>query len=164
MKDYIITLICVSVFSGIIEILSPDSAGDSLRKQIRLITSLCVLCVAISPIAGVISGISGAEFDFLSDYTDREELESKYEEIFKNNLGEHTAESVASESAQMLCESLGIDTDDLEVHLSLVDLEGELTARDVTVTLYRSAVATDPRIISDYIEELLGCKCEIIYG
>ena len=164
MKDYIITLICVSVFSGVIEILSPDSAGDSLRKQIRLITSLCVLCVAISPIAGVISSISGAEFDFLSGYTDRGELESKYEEIFKNNLGEHTAESVASESEQMICESLGIDHDDIEVRLSLVELEGELTARDVTVTLYRSAVATDPRMISDYIEELLGCKCEIIYG
>lgn len=163
MKNYIITLIVVSAFSGIVHILAPESSGDQLRKQIKLVTSLCVLCIAIVPLTGLLRELDGANFDFLSKYTDREELEGRYEDIFKDNLGAYTAQSVANGSEKLLGERFGLDGGDISVRVSVSELEGELFVDRVIVVLHRGALMTDPREIADYIENLLDCECEIIY-
>ena len=164
MKNYIITLIAVSVFSGIVHILAPEASGDRLRKQIKLVTSLCILCIAIAPLAGLLRELEGANFDFLSKYTDREELGERYEDIFKDSLRAHTAQSVAEGSEKLLGERFGLDGEDISVRVSVSELDDKFFVDSATVILYRTAIMTDPREISEYIETLLECECEIVYG
>ncbi|MBO5845829.1 MAG: hypothetical protein J6Q77_04205 [Clostridia bacterium] len=164
MSKYIITLISLSVFSGVIHMLVPESSGDRLRGQIKLVTALCVLCIAIAPLAGLLKDIGGSDFDFFSKYTDKEDLEMQYEDIFKDSVGRYTAQDVARRSEELVCEKFGLDEEDLSIRASVSELEGRLSVDSATVMLYSGAIMTDPREIAEYLESLLECECEIVYG
>ena len=144
--------------------LVPESSGDRLRGQIKLVTALCVLCIAIAPLAGILKDIGGANFDFLSKYTDRESLEMQYNDILKESLGRYTAQDVAKRSEELVCEKFGLDEEDLSIRASVSELDGKLSVDSATVMLYSGAIMTDPREIAEYLESLLECECEIVYG
>ena len=144
--------------------LVPESSGDRLRGQIKLVTALCVLCIAIAPLAGLLKDIGGSDFDFFSKYTDKEDLEMQYEDIFKDSVGRYTAQDVARRSEELVCEKFGLDEEDLSIRASVSELEGRLSVDSATVMLYSGAIMTDPREIAEYLESLLECECEIVYG
>ena len=164
MESYIITLIGVSILSGFIEILAPESAGEQIKKHVKLVSSLCVLCIALAPLVSFIKEIGETDVEGFWEYSERAELEEKYDEIFNESLGSYTADSIARGSETMLAEQFGISVEDIDIIVSVSDVEGVLSVDGAKAVLYGNAVTHNPREISGYIESLLGCKCEIIYG
>ena len=161
MKEYIITLISVSIFCGLIEMMSLSEGG--LKKHIRLIASLCVLCVAVAPMGDLINVIKNYDVEERTDIFEGEDTENKYYDIYVSNLGEHTAESIEENTKRLLGDEFDMEHDAFDV-IVLLDLSDEKFAVEkVSVVLYPKAIFKDPHKISEYISNLLKCECEIIY-
>ncbi|MBQ8140463.1 MAG: hypothetical protein IJ038_02065 [Clostridia bacterium] len=163
MKNYIVTLICVSLICGFIGVLSPDGERGGLKKHINLVASLCVLCVALAPLGSILTGIENMNFNFGGEYFNEDELEEKYDEIYKDNLGNYTAASIAVGSERLVCERFGMNEEDFEIRVSVVCYEDSFETESAALIIYPSGIAKEPREISEYISSLLGCECQIIY-
>lgn len=142
--------------------LSPEKEG--LSKHIALLCSLMVLSVAISPIASLISRLDGIEGDFFDIFLGGEKISKEdYQEIYRETLIIGGEENMSVSLKSMLSRDLEIDIDDFDVSVKLYEGDKEYLPREVTVTLYSGGILVNPHNISDYVNRLLGCECEIIY-
>ena len=57
MKGYIISVICISVITSLISMLTPDGEGGGIGKNMKLICGLCIVFVWINPIIMIVDGI-----------------------------------------------------------------------------------------------------------
>ena len=165
MKEYAMTLIGSALVCSLVFMIAPEG---KLGKYINLAGALCILCVAVSPIYSFVSSISGADGEGLYEYIFGEYLAEGEDEVFlevyENNLMAMGAENMSVALESLLCRETGVGADEIEVYVELRSGEDEFLAKRVRVVLYGSAVFIEPREISGYIESLLGCECEIIYG
>lgn len=165
MKEYVLTLIGSALICSLTSMIAPEG---KLGKYIAFAGTLCILCVSISPIYSFISDILGAEADDLAEYIfgeyDRSDEDEGLLDVYEENLMYMGADNMSQGLKSMLCRDMGIKADDIEVYVELIETEEKFIPKKVSVVLYKSAVFYDPREISEYVNSLLGCACEIIYG
>lgn len=164
MKDYIITLISVSIVCGIVHILTPAGVGDGIRKHVKLISSLCVLCIMIAPIGGFIQSLENSEFNILGEYGESNTLEDRYDKIYNDMISVYSAEQISKKCEEILRERFSLKEDDVKVMIYFSEEENEPVISKSAVILYTGAIGKDPREISECVSELIKCECEIIYG
>lgn len=157
MGKYIITLISVALLSGIMGMLSPE--GD-IKKYVRLAGSLCLLCALAVPVWSFISE-GGVDIDGFFSFSG--EVDTGYEEIYREALADGARENAEVALKAGLAENFELSADSFDVELG-VEYDGEKyyisTAR---VLLHNSAVFADPRDISAYVNESCGCSCTVEY-
>ena len=162
MRDYILTLSCISVFCGIIHILSPAGDGGGIKRNIRLITSLCVLCVALFPIGDFLIRLGEYEMDFW-DEDFSAALEVEYEEEFLSAMLEYSDETVAELSAKMLLEKFDMQDGDISVVVFSCVENDNIKILRADIEIHPGGISQPPDPLKESLEELLGCECRIIY-
>ena len=162
MSGYITTLIGTVIICSLVSMLTPEDKG--MVGYVKLAAGLCVLCVAISPITSFI----GALMDFeLGEglFSDASNGKNDFGEIYEQGLLGASEQSASEGLEGMICREFGLESDEIEVSVKLLAAEKEYVAESVTVVFVGGkAIFTDPHDIIDYVSELLGCRCEIIYG
>lgn len=158
MRAYVMTLSAVALLGAVIGMLSPE--GD-IKKYVRLVSALCLLSALASPVRSLVSTLAEG------DWFDGEELgfseqSEAYEEIFKGALQNGSA-SVASEALTAeLIKQFELPDGSLTATVILADGDAcELAL--VRVTLGAEAIFADPTAIIEYVNEAIGCPCEIVY-
>ena len=158
MKEYLLLLLGVSLLSGIVSILAPDG---KLKRYIRLLTGLVVLCILIRPalslLKSVENGISGAEG------SGREESASVYDDIYNNNLKEAGEREVSERLKNKIIENFDIKEESIDVKTKFVLENDRYRVSTVWLTIRKGAISTDPRKLVEYVEKLLDCQCVIVY-
>ena len=164
MKEYIITLIGTVLICSLATMLAPEDE-KGMSGYVKLAASLCILCVAISPLSSFITKIanigSGTPF-FESGEVDKE----RFKEIYEKNLKDASAVNISETLKAMLCRNFGFETDKIDVYVELCE-DGEVyLPESVSIVLWRGegTLMTDPHKVIDYVGEMLGCRCEIVYG
>ena len=159
MQGYVITLIGTVIICSLATMLAPEENG--MLGYVKLAAGLCVLCVAIAPL----SSFAREMFDFRLDggfVADGEGDKNKWSEIYEGSLISASEESISEGLSAMICREFGLSGEEIDVS---VKLSGEGKAQRATVTLASGkAIFADPHRLIDYVTELLGCGCEIIYG
>ena len=157
MREYLMTLIAVSLFSGIVGMISPE--GD-LKKYVRLLCTLCLLCAMIGPI---LSLFTDSDF-FLGDWAEEGEEDAiDYEEIYNNALvsgGERQAEEVIHNS---IVQTFSLPSDSLEISVKTKSKNESESMADVTVILHDGAIFADPQEILTHIGKMGDFRCVIVY-
>lgn len=158
MIEFVLTAIGVAVAVGVCGMLTPDG---EMKKYVRLVGALCLICALVSPLIGAVTK-GDIELDGLLPSVDSET--DLYDEIYKNNLVESAKENAEAVICESLLKQFELSADSLEVFLSL-SFDGEsYSVESVQVVLKSSAVFADPREITEYINEELGCPCYVTYG
>ena len=160
MVEYVMTLIVTAAVCSLSLILAPEGERGA-GGYVRLVASLCVLSVAISPVSSFIVALKDSEMGDLSSYVSqsKEELCGIYEEVI---VGANERDVSASLEA-LVCRELGIREEDIEVFAELSFDKEEYYVCGASIALSGRAVAKDPREIKDYVKNLLSCECEIVY-
>ncbi|MBE6531076.1 MAG: hypothetical protein E7679_03150 [Ruminococcaceae bacterium] len=158
-----ITLISVSIVCGIVHILAPAGTGEGIRKHVKLISSLCVLCIMIAPISGFIRSLESSEFNILGEYKESGSLENRYDKIYNDMISAYSAEQIAERCEEILRERFSLEEGDIQVMIYFSSSDNEPVISKAAVILYTGAITKDPREISACVTELLECECEIIY-
>ncbi|MBR2293193.1 MAG: stage III sporulation protein AF [Clostridia bacterium] len=153
MKEYLLTLMGVALLNGIVGMLSPEGG---LKKYVRLVGALCLICAIAQPIFSFLSETDW-RLDGLwqgEDTDTSESYEALYEDMLLSGSERYAAERLKGEIARKF--NLGEDSFEVTVR------GGEEKA-SVTVTLRDAAIFADPKEIISYIQESYGCDCTVIY-
>ena len=163
MKEYIFILIGVSIICGIVQTLAPDSSGDGIKKHVKLVSSLCILCLILAPISTIISGLSENGLKLGEWWGEGEVSEERYAEVYKESMEQYTAEELGEKCKNMVADRFEIDRDIFDVNVFVVCENERLTVDRAVLSLHKTTDQNDPRLILEYISSLLECECEIIY-
>lgn len=158
MKEYLLILLGVSLLSGIVSILAPDG---KLKRYIRLLTGLVVLCVLIRPALSLLKSAGDGIFD--TGEAGREESVSAYDDIYNNNLKEAGEREVAKRLKDKIIKEFDVGEESIDVKAEFVSENDRYRVSTVWLTIRKGAVSTDPRKLVEYVENLLDCQCVIVY-
>ena len=163
MKEYVITLVSVSIICGIIQTLAPESAGDALRKYVKLASSLCLLCMILAPVSSFVVEVRENGLDIGEKWFDSEKAEEKYEEVYKESIGQYTAAELEEICEKEAAERFGIERSIFDISVLVVSENENLGVDRAVLSLHKTTDKNDPRDIAEFISSMLSCECEIIY-
>lgn len=161
MKNYLISIIWISVIVGIVELLSPHLNG--FQKYTKMIGALCVLCVMITPLLNIKNAV--ADLDGLKESLSDVENSSSYDEykeLLNRYLNEYSIEKVKEGIYMDLSEKFSIPESEAEILLFTEIKEDSLILSKIQIVLSGRSIFNNPYNIEDYFGELLDCTCEVL--
>lgn len=165
MRRYLLLLFLTALVGGVAEWMVPDERGEEGRRPVRLVASICLLCVFLSPIRQLpqIGEQLAGQVHELLDSTEREEA---LDEQFRANMtAVETAEVVRLLGAE-LGERFGVDAGSFTVTLTAKPRTEDGSAggiETVSVRLRGAALFLDPARVEETVQNLLGCPCTVYY-
>lgn len=160
MKTYLITIVLSSLLAILVGMLAPDGDKGGVFKHMRLLTSLFLVCVLISPLQESIKYLQGLlngsiELPWLDGSEDKSGYEQEMNEALENASTSYFTQMLT----QMLEAQFSIATGDLRCQIQWETQNESLSPVHVTVILSGRAIWKDTREIEDFVSELLGCPC-----
>ena len=162
MKNYLLTIILVSICIGISNLISPLSNG--IFKSTQIIGVLIILCVIISPISKVINSIDETFFDKLRDdlTIEEEDIKSEYSEILENYLNEFSISEIKSKIKEILNQQFSIPDEECEIIILSEQADENLNISKIQILLMGKSVFKNPYKIEEYFIDLLKCDCIVL--
>lgn len=158
MKQYWITFVAVAAVNAVVGMIAPEG---NIKKYVRLLGSLCLLCAVIQPILGWMS--DGREWTAVLWGDETKESETDYDEIYNQTLlqgGEKHAEMIIK---NRILENFELSDDSLDVDANFVMENEEILMKDIRLTIRREGILTDPRLLTEYVNEVYSCPCTVVY-
>ena len=159
MKAYFLSLIAASMIAALVGILSPNGEKGGIAKHMKLLTSLFLVCVLISPLKETLTGLRA----WLDGDFGLPGVEIPEEDSYKQQMDEALQGASTTYFTQMLTQMLeqqfSIATGEVRCNVQWQIESGTLTPVRVTVILSGKAIWRDPEKIETFVQELLGCEC-----
>ena len=159
MKAYFLSLIAAAMIAALVGILTPGGEKGGIAKHVKLLTSLFLVCVLISPLKETLVGLRA----WLDGGLELPNLENPEEDSYKQQMDEALQGASTAYFTQMLTQMLeqrfSIATGEVRCSVQWQSENGSLSPVRVTVILSGKAIWRDPEAIERFVEELLGCEC-----
>ena len=163
MKEFILTLLGVSIVSGLASMLSPEGKGGGLRSFLGFACGLCALSVTVAPILSFIGMLASDDADVF--YESHGALATfDYEKIFEETLTGEGERSLEEGLKSVLSAEFEIARENIDVDVILVNDGEEITAEHATLILRGDAVLKNAHELAERVRELISCECRVIYG
>ncbi|MBQ8345403.1 MAG: hypothetical protein IJY42_03955 [Clostridia bacterium] len=157
MKEYCIGLLASCFFCGICGWMAPDG---SLRRYLRLVGGICILCVMLSPVPTWIRSFQGVSW---LDVIPPEEMSSNYDEIYKEALEALSASELEAYVEARLWEQFSLEEHELELQILWSEEPSSPYVEQGWIILRDSAVFCNPDEVLAAAISLLECDYEILY-
>jgi hypothetical protein len=166
MTEYVFSIVLFSIASGIVLILVPEGTRQGLKKHLKLITSLCLICILISPMAKLmetISSFDGGDINGIFGTDTEGELYDKYNEIYQNYLDGGYGENIGEAVKEALYKRFGIAKENARVLTEFSDKNGDgvREPRKITIVLSGSAIVKEPDSIKKFVSEVFECDTAV---
>ena len=109
MKQYLYSIVAVSVVSALFSVLCPD--GTSLKKYFTFLTSAALLCATVAPVASLIDGFTAGTGLF----TEFESTKTDYGTVWLESLTSTTKEETERAVHAHICEKFDISEGNVTV-------------------------------------------------
>jgi hypothetical protein len=162
MKEYVISIIVVSIIGSVVSVIAPEGEGGGLSRHVRLAVGVCIILVCFAPTVRAVEWLG--EFDIGSVLPDDGENAEQYESIFDRAYSEAEIDNLCEGIKSVVAQKFGLDPLSFKVSVRLNGDEGEKSLSRVTLTLYGSAIWADTGAIEEYLSSLLGCEIITIIG
>ena len=153
MREYAISFIMVSLLCAVVSVLSPEG---KMKKSVSFSLSLVLICVLIFPLFGALGDIENISQDFFGEIDI-----SDSGEIVNSDFERETEVAICDGLVNALSDKFGISKDNIKVDCGIRIIGSDLIFENVEITLFGRAVFSDINKIEDYIEDSLGCECEV---
>ena len=157
---YFIGIVTFSVVINLIGMLYPsDKSG--VRRALDICLSLCLLCVVIAPIGGMIaeakkdSALDGFAFDI-------PEADVEAGRSLLSALEKESEKEIEEKLFRLLSEEFG--EENIEIDVSVKVNEEGVVIESVSVYLYGSGLLIDPRDMARAVARYTDAKCRVIEG
>ncbi len=152
MKEYIISLISLSLFAAAVLAIAPSSQ----ERYTRLLCALCLICVMVSPVVSFIESFKGIE---LGSLTDGVETEQDHERLFLDSISKMSADQLSQELSRRVSSEFGIAPSELGFSVGYRTENGAMTVERIDLRLSGAALLHDPYEIEEYLSRLTGVSC-----
>ena len=96
-------------------------------------------------------------------FSSKDYQEECYDEIYNSSLLESEKKNAENILKNNIKQSVGTNNDAFDVSIILEKNSDEFYISAVEVKIFASGVTIDPHLVEKYINDELGCRCEIIY-
>lgn len=163
MKAYLIQIVTMSLLCGLVEMLIPAGEREGLRRSVRLLTALCLMCLMISPLRETREFFRSLNLGTWARGVEGEAQE-EYERMMEQKLSAATREQLCEELYVMLDEQFDISRADCTLTVDFEEGDEALKVRQVWIALHGKAVLRDPRTIETAVSGILNCPCTVSVG
>lgn len=160
MKSYIITIITVSVISGIISAMLPEG-NNSVKKQLNFITGLICAIALLTPVVTIAKNaavISNNVEDFVSSFDVNSNISEGNKIIIESGT-----EQIAKGVKEALLNKYKFKEENVSVSVSANEEKIDaIFLEKITITLRNEATWTDGNNVKQYVEDLVGCPIQVV--
>jgi len=156
MREFWMTLLGVSLLSGVVEMLLPQE-GEG-KKYVKLVGALCVLTLLINPLASLLRGLWNEDPENIEEIFSAPETQD-YEAVFSEAVLKGEREEIERLLEENIQRECGIQEGALTVRTHWED--DALTV--VWVEVGMDGITVEPHAVISYVENWLGCRCEFLY-
>ena len=161
MKAYLTSLLIAALLVAFFAILSPNGERGGLFARQKLLSSLFLICVILSPLQGAMHTLSDFFSGDLSIFNAPSQNEAiDYQEQLEAAVNTSSKQYFTQLLCQTLCEQFAISSDDLRCTVSWKEGEAA-TPQSITVILSGKAIWKDPHEIEQFTDALLGIPCDV---
>ncbi len=158
MKEYVLTLITVSVVAGI-ALSFIDNDNLQLKKRLNFVVGLICAIALLSPIVATVNNFSEVKNSITSFVDSFDGDNSKVNQIIVQTGVEKISEGIKC----TIADKFDIEDTDIKVSLALNKENIEsVKIESITVSLFGKATWLDEYEIKKYAEEYTGCKTNVI--
>ena len=147
MSGYLYSLAVAAVLIALVCTLVPVSAA----QHAKLLCSLCVILLLISPVVRLVSTVGQGAYEIPESWQEGEEQKQDYEQL--------SAALVIGQLQLLLEREQGLPPAQCRI---LVEWDQEGGVREVTLLLSGKAIWRDPDPLRAYVEGLLDCRCRVV--
>ena len=158
MSNYLLTIVGGTLLVAVLTLLAPNAA---LAGRIRMICSLFLICVLLSPIQHLLTKI-GEWTSHAGNAPWEDATGSLSEELLQNTLDEASKAYVQQILCERLEDTFSIPSGDLRCEILWKKGEDGELPQQVTVFLTGNGIWKDTRAIEAYVSELLNCTCSTV--
>lgn len=158
-KNYLLTVIGASLLAALIGILAPKGEGEGLSKHLRLLTSLFLICVMISPIKGLTETVTGWINGDVTFPWEETEDEDHYREQMDEALESASKEYFTRQLTEAIKSQFSMEDGSVRCQIRWESNQEELRPARVAVILSGASIWKNPEHIEAFVEELLHCEC-----
>ncbi len=153
MKAYFLSVLGAGLLASMVGLLAPNGT----QKQIKLVASLLLVCVLVTPLPRALQALQGLSEDLSNGLDDSlsEDYEQKLEDALNSASGSYFADSLTT----LLCDRFSIPSGELRCAIRWSDDRDVLRPESVTLILSGSAIWKNPAEMEAFVTELLGCEC-----
>lgn len=163
MKQYLLNILTLALCCGVLDLLAPAGERDGLRRGVRLLAGLCVLCLTIRPVATLRHTMDG--LDLGAWFAAQEQTaQSEYEQLMAQKLTAVSREQLREQLAAHLCGTLGLPREEFSLTFDWSEDGAAAQPAQVWVTLHGGAILCDPRVVETAVESAVGCPCTVSVG
>ncbi len=158
MKEYVFSLVCVSLIAALFTLLCPEDA--TLQKGFRFVLVLVIMCAVFLPsesVKAILDGSYAENFEGLFGSQD-EEFDASH---FADSFEKYGAQYVNAQIKKDICAVFNIADSDCRIVSSFGMKDGGLYFEKITIMISGKAVWKDPHAMEDHITENYGCKCDV---
>ena len=152
MREYLVTILCVSAVTALLGILPSD---EKMRKSVNFALSLILLSAVVLPLPSLLTDLPRDFSAYLEELESESLTGSEY-------LKKETLAAVCDGIADHLADRYGIPRGAISVTAEGDIVEETVILRRVILTLSPAAQAADVRGMIYYVEENTGAECEVI--
>ena len=145
---------------GIVESIAPHNAKTA--GYMKLITSLCLLCVVIKPLSGAVTQIPALFEKMTEAVAEDGEARREYEEILQGEMEEAVRGGLSDGLREQLRSQFGIEN--CEIGIALERTDGTFHVTRVIITLTGKDIFRNPHTVEAYVKELFECECVVVIG
>ena len=155
MKDFIITLVCAGVASGMIGLFFEDDR--EIMKYIKAVLSLCLAASVMPAVFGFSAKIK--EGDYLREIEDgqMQDFQNKYYEYVLDDA----KEKLCRELEQRIFEKTGINTDSVNIQFGMEEREDQILVdiKSIEITVGNSC---DKNAVKECVYDALGITPQVL--
>lgn len=163
MNTYLLQILTLALLCGLLEMLVPAGERDGLRRSVRLLAGLCLLCLMLTPLREAREFFSFSDLHLWAEEMEKQ-TQQDYERLMTEKLTAVTAAQVEEEIYDMLCDRFDLSREMCKVTLAFDSGPERLAVRQVWVSLRGTAVLLDPRQIETAVTAVLDCPCTVSVG
>lgn len=153
MKEYLVSVITVSVGLSVARLLVSFGDGKGVYKAVSFVTALIFFVAVISPVRGIPSLA-----EYFENLPDLPETEEKYDGVWQSRIKDVSEEKIGAYVKEILSEEFG--TDDCVISC---DFDADMRPERINITVNSGGLFTNPRRAEKRVSEIFGCEC-VLYG
>ena len=161
MREYVYSIVSFSSAAGLLLILLPSGTRHGLKKHVKLICALCLVCILIDPLSDLIGSIDELFSGDLSIYEDNGgELYERYEQIYQSYLDGSYGDNIGQVVKDALFEKFDIKRENCRVLTEFYDNNGDgvREPKRITVVLSGEDKFRDPETVKEFLSSVFECE------
>ena len=166
LKEYIYSIASFSFALGLVLVIAPDGVRQGIKKHVKFIGALCLICILIDPVAeliGTLHNLSNKDLSGFIGESDKGELYDKYENIYESYLDGSYGENVGAAVKDSLLKKFGIKKDNCRVLTEFCNGDGDEARKPQKITIILSGddKFRDPDKIKSFISDTFDCEAAV---